>query len=68
MDWPLVVSIVANLLLLFLYIRSKVKRPKVDGSVVLIDTKNMYIEVDSNDALSELYDKSEAIFRVKTHK
>lgn len=68
MDWPLIVSIAANLLLLFLYIRSKVKRPKVYGSIIFADTKNMYIELDSNDALSELYDKSEAIFRVKTHK
>ena len=68
MDWPLIVSIAVNLLLLFLYIRSKVKRPKVYGSIIFADTKNMYIELDSNDALSELYDKSEAIFRVKTHK
>lgn len=69
MDWPLVVSIVANLLLLFLYIRSKVKRPKVDGSVVLIDTKNMYIEFDSDEALADLYSKDEATFRiVKPHK
>lgn len=68
MDWPLAVSIAVNLLLLFLYVRSKVKRPKVYGSIIFADTKNMYIELDSNDALSELYDKSEAIFRVKTHK
>lgn len=69
MDWPLVVSIAANLLLLFLYIRSKVKQPKVYGSVVLIDTKNMYIEFDSDKALSDLYSKNEAAFRiVKTHK
>lgn len=68
MDWPLLVSIVANLLLLFLYIRSKVKRSKVYGSIIFADTKNMYIELNSDDALSELYDKDEAIFRVKTHK
>ena len=65
MDWPLVVSIAANLLLLFLYIRSKVKRPKVYGSIIFADTKNMYIEFDSNEALADLYSKDEAAFRIK---
>lgn len=69
MDWPLVVSIAANLLLLFLCIRSKVKRPNVYGSVVLIDTKNMYIEFDSDEAIKDLYSKDEVTFRiVKPHK
>ena len=68
MDWTLAVSIAANILLLFLYIHAKVKRPKVYGSIIFADTKNMYIELDSDDALSELYDTDEAIFRVKTHK
>lgn len=65
MDWPLVVSIVANLLLLFLYIRSKVKRPKVYGTVIFSDAKNMYIEFDSDKALADLYSKDEATFRIK---
>lgn len=65
MDWPLVVSIAANLLLLFLYIRSKVKRPKVYGTVIFSDAKNMYIEFDSDKALADLYSKDEAMFRIK---
>ena len=65
MDWPLAVSIAANLLLLFLYIHSKVKRPKVYGTVVFSDAKNMYIEFDSNEALADLYSKDEAAFRIK---
>ena len=65
MDWPLVVSIAANLLLLFLYIRSKVKRPKVYGTVIFSDAKNMYIEFDSDKALADLYSKDEATFRIK---
>ena len=65
MDWPLVVSIAANLLLLFLYIRSKVKRPKVYGTVIFSDAKNMYIEFDSDKALVDLYSKDEATFRIK---
>ena len=65
MDWPLVVSIVANLLLLFLYIHAKVKRPKVYGTVIFSDTKNMYIEFDSDKALADLYSKNEATFRIK---
>lgn len=69
MDWTLILSIAVNLLLLFLYIHAKVKQPKVYGSVVLIDTKNMYIEFDSDKALSDLYSKDEAAFRiVKPHK
>ena len=65
MDWPLAVSIAANLLLLFLYIRSKVKRPKVYGTVIFSDAKNMYIEFDSDKALADLYSKDEATFRIK---
>ena len=65
MDWPLVISIAANLLLLFLYIHTKVKRPKVYGTVVFSDAKNMYIEFDSNEALADLYYKDEATFRIK---
>ena len=65
MNWPLVVSIAANLLLLFLYIRSKVKRPKVYGTVMFSDAKNMYIEFDSDKALADLYSKDEATFRIK---
>lgn len=65
MNWPLVVSIAANLLLLFLYVRTKVKRPKVYGTVIFSDTKNMYIEFDSDKALSDLYSKDEATFRIK---
>lgn len=65
MNWPLVVSITANLLLLFLYVRAKVKRPKVYGTVIFSDTKNMYIEFDSDKALSDLYSKDEATFRIK---
>ena len=65
MDWPLVVSIAANLLLLFLYIRSKVNRPKVYGTVIFSDAKNMYIEFDSDKALADLYSKDEATFRIK---
>ena len=65
MDWPLAVSIAANLLLLFLYIHAKVKRPKVYGTVVFSDAKNMYIEFDSNEALADLYSKDEATCRSK---
>ena len=65
MNWPLVVSIAANLLLLFLYVRAKVKSPKVYGTVIFSDTKNMYIEFDSDKALSDLYSKDEATFRIK---
>lgn len=65
MDWPLVVSIAANLLLLFLYIRTKVKRPTVYGTVIFSDAKNMYIEFDSDKALVDLYSKDEATFRIK---
>lgn len=65
MNWPLVVSIAANLLLLFLYVRAKVKRPKVYGTVIFSDTKNMYIEFDSDKALSDLYSKDEATFIIK---
>lgn len=65
MDWPLVVSIAANLLLLFLYIHAKVKHPKVYGTVIFSDAKNMYIEFDSDKALSDLYSKDEATFRIK---
>lgn len=65
MNWPLVVSIAANMLLLFFYVRAKVKRPKVYGTVIFSDTKNMYIEFDSDKALSDLYSKDEATFRIK---
>ena len=65
MDWPLAVSIAANLLLLFLYIHSKLKRPKVYGTVIFSDAKNMYIEFDSDKALADLYSKDEATFRIK---
>ena len=65
MDWPLVISIAANLLLLFLYIHTKVKHPKVYGTVVFSDAKNMYIEFDSDEALVDLYSKDEATFRIK---
>ena len=65
MDCPLAVSIAANLLLLFLYIHAKVKCPKVYGTVVFSDAKNMYIEFDSNEALTDLYSKDEATFRIK---
>ena len=65
MDWPLVVSIAANLLLLFLCIRSKVKSPKVYGTIIFSDAKNMYIEFDSDEALVDLYSKDEATFRIK---
>lgn len=65
MNWPLVLSIAVNLLLLFLYVSAKIKRPKVYGTVIFSDTKNMYIEFDSDKALSDLYSKDEATFRIK---
>ena len=65
MEFILLVSVSLNLVLLFRFLTCRMKKQKTYGTIIMTDEDSMYVELDDNNSIREIYSSEYATFKVK---
>lgn len=65
MGFILLVSVSLNLVLLFRFLACRMKKQKTYGTIIMTDEDSMYVELDDNNSIREIYSSEYATFKVK---
>ncbi len=64
MEFILLLSVSLNLVLLFRYFACRKNKQKTCGTIIMTDTDSMYVELNNENSLKEIYSSEYATFKV----
>ena len=64
MEFILLLSVSLNLVLLFRYFACRKNKQKTCGAIIMTDTDSMYVELNTENSLKEIYSSEYATFKV----
>lgn len=64
MEFILLLSVSLNLVLLFRYFACLKNNKKTCGTIIMTDTDSMYVELNNENSLKEIYSSEYATFKV----
>lgn len=65
MEFILLLSVSLNLVLLFRYFACRKNKKKTCGTIIMSDENSMYVELNNENSLKEIYSSEYATFKVK---
>ena len=64
MEFILLLSVSLNFVLLFRYFTCRKNNKKTFGNIIMFDTDSMYVELNNENSLKEIYSSEYATFKV----
>ena len=64
MEFILLLSVSLNFVLLFRYFTCRKNNKKTCGNIIMFDTDSMYVELNNENSLKEIYSSEYATFKV----